>query len=107
MNENQNHTWVEQDCTVEHQGHKHTCGGGLVSPDRIIAYPGENGELNDWHGNAIGTWRVISSRPAIFFGHRSFWGDRYYYMRAVVNGVEYSLRGFGKGMAANGKRIMA
>jgi len=68
----------------------------------IVAYPGENGALLDWHGNKIGTYWVISSRLAIFFGHRSSEGSMYYYMRAVVNGITYSMRGFGRGIIAGG-----
>lgn len=98
-------TTVERDCVFEHQGRKFESGGAFVSPDFLIAYPGANGVLNDWHGRQIGTYQVISSRPAVFFGHRSFMADRYFYMRAkLTSGETYSLRGFGEGMIARGKR---
>lgn len=98
--------FIEQDCTIEHEGRKFTAGGAVVTDDYLVAYPGDAGVLNDWHGNAIGTWRVISSRPAVFFGHRSWIGSTYYYMRATLtDGRTYSLRGFGKGMSATGRRL--
>ena len=100
--------FLEQDCTINLRGREFTAGGAVVSPSHIIAYPGANNVLADWHGNAIGTWRVISSRPAVFFGHRSWQGSTYYYMRAkLTDGSVYSMRGFGCDMIAKGKRITA
>ena len=101
-------TYIEQDCTIEHEGRKFTSGGAVITPDYLVAYPGDNGVLGDWHGNQIGTYSIIGSRPAIFFGYQSCWGSTYYYMRARLNdGSTYSLRGFGKGMIARGKRCKA
>lgn len=97
--------FIEQDCTVHHNGHSFTSGGAFVSPDYLIAYPAKDGVLNDWHGNPIGTWRTVSSRPARFFGYRSCWGERYFYMRGTVSGRTYALRGFGVGMIAKGKAV--
>lgn len=97
--------FIETDCTVHHEGRAFTAGGAIVTEDRLVAYPRPGGVLGDWHGNPIGTWRVISSRPAVFFGRRSWMGDRYFYMRAVVNGHEYSLRGFGEGCVAFGRAL--
>lgn len=98
-------TFVEQDCTVRHAGRSFTAGGAFASPDYLIAYPGESVRLNDWHGNQIGTYLVQSSRPAVFFGRRSWMGDKFYTMRATVNGRTYLLRGFGKGMIAKGRAV--
>lgn len=98
-------TWVEQNCVIEFQGRKFESGGASVSPDYLIAYPGKDGVLTDWHGNRIGTYTVLSSRPAVFFGYRSWIGSQFYFMRANVNGSVYSLRGFGIGYVAKGKRI--
>lgn len=97
--------YVERDCVFNFQGRSFESGGAVVTPDYLIAYPAKDGVLKDWHGKAIGTWYEISSRPAVFFGHRSFMAERFYYMRAKVNGREYSLRGFGEGMIAKGKAI--
>lgn len=98
--------YIEKDCTIEHEGRKFTSGGAVATDDYLIAYPSKDGVLKDWHGNVLGRYRVISSRPAVFFGHRSWVGSRYFYMRATLaDGRRYSLRGFGKGMIAKGKRI--
>lgn len=98
-------SFVEKKCIVERQGKKYFSNGAVVTEDNLIAYPGENGVLNDWHRNQIGIYGIISSRPAIFFGCKSCFGDKYYYMRAKVNNKFYSIRGFGIGMIATGKRI--
>jgi hypothetical protein len=97
--------FIEKDCTIEHQGRQFTSGGAVVTDQYLVAYPDKGGELKDWHGNVLGTWRVIGSRPAVFFGYRSWQGSTYYYMRARVGGREYSLRGFGVGMIARGKAV--
>jgi hypothetical protein len=97
--------FVEKNCVVTHEGKSFESGGAVVTDNYLIAYPGENGVLNDWHGNQIGTWKIINARLARFFGQTSWQGPKYYYMRALVNGKQYSLRGFGKGMIAKGKAI--
>ena len=91
--------------TFVHEGRAFEASGALVSADHLICYPHEDGTVRDWQGNVLGTYRIISSRPAVFFGHSSHWGDRYYYMRATVDGRTYSIRGFGTGMIAKGKAI--
>lgn len=65
----------------------------------LIAYPKANGELGDWHGNTIGTWRVLSSWPV-----RSYIGSTMCSIECRVNGVRYVGRGFGEGMSLNAKR---
>lgn len=97
--------YVERDCVFNFQGRSFEAGGAVVTPDYLIAYPDKDGVLKDWHGKAIGTWRTISARRAIFFGRYSWQGSHFYYMRAKVNGREYSLRGFGEGMIAKGKAV--
>ena len=47
-------TYIETDCTFTHEGRTFEAGGAVVTPDHIIAYPGANGVLTDWHGSAIG-----------------------------------------------------
>ena len=98
--------YIEQNCTIEHQGRTFESGGAVVTDQYLIAYPAAGSILTDWHGARIGTYSVISSRPAVFFGRRSWQGSTYYYMRATLtNGARYSLRGFGTGMIARGRRI--
>lgn len=97
--------YIEKDCTFNHEGKSFEAGGAIVTDDYLIAYPDGKGLLKDWHGNVIGSYRVISSRPAVFFGRHSWQGSRYYFMRATVNDAHYSIRGFGIGMIAKGKRV--
>jgi hypothetical protein len=97
-------TKIECDCTIEHDGKTFEAGGAVITDDYLCAYPGKGGALNDWHGRKIGTYRVISSKR-MTFGRLSHWGEMYYWMRATVNGREYSLRGFGVGMVAKGRAI--
>ncbi len=101
-------TFVEQDCTFTHEGKAFSSGGAVVTDDYLIAYIGKFATVTDWHGNEIGTYKVISSRPAVFFGRRSWQGSTYYHMRAWLrDGRIFTLRGFGEGMVAKGKRVHA
>ena len=52
--------------------------------------------LTDWHGKQIGTCFLSSSWPI-----NSYIGLRMYQIYAKVNGVDYTGRGFGKGMSVN------
>lgn len=103
--------YIERDCTITHEGRTFTAGGALVNDAYLIAYPSDEVTnhgyaLKDWHGNIIGTWRKVSSWPAVFFGYPSWQGGKYYALRArLTDGREYSLRGFGIGMIAKGKRV--
>ena len=98
--------FIETSCTVEHEGHSYTSGGAAISDHYIIAYPYKDGSLRDWHGGTLGRWYEVSRRPAIFFGYWSHMSTTYHYMRArLIDGRCYSLRGFGVGMVATGKRI--
>lgn len=91
--------YIERDCTIEHEGRKFEAGGAVVTNDVLIAYPRENGILGDWHGEPIGTWRVLSSWRV-----NSYIGSRMYSIEARVNGVRYVGRGFGLGMSLRAKR---
>jgi hypothetical protein len=98
--------FAETDCTITHAGRSYTANGAAISDARIVCYIGNDNTVTDWHGNVIGTYRVTSSRPAVFFGRRSFYGSRYYYMRVTLHdGRVYAVRGFGKSMIAQGKRV--
>jgi len=92
--------YIEQDCTVIHEGKSYTVGGAAVMPERIVGYPGENGVLNDWHGNPIGTWRAVSTWQT----PRSYMSSTMSQIEAAVDGVTYTGRGAGVGMIYRGKR---
>ena len=91
--------YIETDCTIEHEGHKFESGGAVVTETYIIAYPGANGVLNDWHGKPLGTWRAVASWPT----PRSFVASRMYQIEARVGGVTYTGRGTGEGMVYKGR----
>ena len=94
-------THIEQDCTVEHEGHKFTSRGAVVTPDIVIAYLGNNGVLTDWHGATIGTYRITSTWPT----PRSYVSGAMHQVRAVVDGVTYTGRSAGIGLIYRGKRV--
>lgn len=91
--------YIEQDCTFTHESKSFTSGGAFVTASYLIAYPQANGVLGDWHGNSIGTWRVLSS-----WRIRSFVSDHMYSIEARVQGVRYVGRGMGQGMILRAKR---
>lgn len=95
-----NTPYVEQDCTVEHEGRKFTNGGAVVTPDFIIAYPGKDGVLKDWHGNVLGTWRAV----ATWNTPRSYVSSTMSQIEARVGGLIYTGRGAGEGMVFKGRR---
>lgn len=88
-----------------HEGREYSALGASVTPDRLVCYPHEDGTVRAWDGEVLGRYRILSSRPAIFFGRPSWIGSRYYCMRATVAGRTYSLRGFGVGMIATGRAL--
>lgn len=91
--------------TMTHDGRGFMATGAVVAPNYLACYPAADGTVKDWGGNTLGTYRVLSSRPAVFFGRQSWQGSRYYFMRATVNGTVYALRGFGVGMLARGRAV--
>lgn len=91
--------FVETDCTIIHDGQGFTSGGAIVTDGRIIAYLANDGKLTDWHGNAIGTYRIKSS-----WRIWSCLSDRMFQIQATVNGVKYNGRSLGVGMSFAGKR---
>lgn len=92
--------YVETDCTIEHNGKQFTSGGAVVSEEYLIAYLAKNGVLTDWHGNKLGTYRIVSTweTPA------SYVSSTMHAVHATVNGVLYKGRSAGVGMIFRGKR---
>ena len=95
-------TYVEENCTIEHEGRTYESGGAFVSDTNLVAYPAAGGVLTTWHGTPIGTWRAVSSWRV-----DSYMGTRMYAIRATVDGATYHGRGFGEGCILRGKRIAA
>jgi hypothetical protein len=92
-------TYIETDCTITHEGRSFTSGGAVVTDDRIVAYLGKDKVLTDWHGNAIGTYRIVSTWKT----PRSYMSDVMHAVHATVNGKLYKGRSMGEGMAFTGK----
>lgn len=94
-----NTPYIESNCVFEHEGRAFEAGGAVATDNYIIAYPGDDGILNDWHGRPLGRWWIVSSWPV-----QSFTGSTMHQIEARVNGVTYTGRGFGKGVIYKGKR---
>lgn len=92
-------SYVETDCTFTHEGKTFEAGSAIVTPDCIVAYPGKDGKLCNWHGDVLGTWRETARWRV-----NSFMGTHMLQIRAVVNGVAYTGRGFGEGCIYKGRR---
>ena len=103
-------TYVETDCTFEHEGRSFESGGAVITPDYVIGYVGDVLEefpigaklraLTNWHGLQIGTIRLTSSWRT----PRSYVSSHYYQAYAKVDGVTYTGRTAGKGMIFKGRR---
>ena len=93
---------IEPDCTFTHEGRAFTAGGAVVTPERITAYLGQNGQLTDWHGNVLGTYRIT----ATWRTPRSFVSATMHQVYATVNGVQYTGRSAGVGMVFAGRAIV-
>jgi len=90
---------IEQDCTFNFKGRDFAANGAFVSQSHIVAYPGANGILNDWHGKPLGTWRIVATWKT----PRSWFSSTMHQIEATVNGIRYTGRGAGEGMIFKGK----
>ena len=84
---------------ITHNGKDYAARGSEVTETYAIAYPGKDGVLTTWGGEAIGTWRAVASWPT----PQSWIGPRMYQIEAVINGRTYTGRGCGEGMLWRGK----
>ena len=99
--------YVEQNCTIKHEGREFAAGGAVVTPDFIIGYVGKpvpgaaRRDLTDWHGNKIGTCYISSTWKT----PHSYVSDVMHQIYARVDGVDYTGRGAGEGMIFKGRRV--
>lgn len=91
--------FIEQDCTITHEGQSFTAGGAVITDDRIIAYLGKNGVLTDWHGNAIGKYQITSTWKT----PHSYLSSTMNAVHAKVDGKLFKGRSAGEGMSFTGK----
>jgi hypothetical protein len=93
--------FIEQDCTIPHNGQAFTSGGAVVTDARIVAYLGEDGVLMDWCGHQIGTYRVVSTWKTPHMS--SMMSAVHATVDATVDGKLYKGRSGGMGMVFMGK----
>lgn len=86
---------------VEHEGREYRALGAVVTENTIAAYLGKDGQLTNWGGEVIGTYRITAS----WYTPRSFVSSRMFQVRATVNGVTYTGRSAGVGMLYRGRRV--
>lgn len=102
--------FVETDCTIFHEGQDFTAGGAVVDHENgfVFAYlkssspPGslmldrqhDNGDVQTWHGEKLGTYRVVSS----WKNYRGVFSDRVVAVRATIDGRSYHGRSGGSGL---------
>lgn len=96
---NNDGVYVERECVVQHEGQKLEAGGAVVTSEQIIAYLGRNGDLHDWHGQKLGTFRISASWPI-----HSCMSDTMHQIEALVNGINYTGRSGGVGLVYRGRR---
>ena len=94
-------TYIEQDCTVTHNGRAYTSGGAVVAPRAIIAYLGKDGALTDWHGDKLGTYRIT----ATWRTPGSWKSGTMSQVYATVDGTRYTGRSGGEGMVFVGRKV--
>ena len=92
--------FIETDCIITHDGRKFLAAGAFVSDSHIIAYLAKDGILTDWHGNPIGTYRIVSTWKT----PRSYVSSTMSAVHATVNGMVYKGRSAGIGMSFSGKK---
>lgn len=92
--------YVEQNCTIEYEGKSFSSGGAVVHEQFITAYLGRDGVLTDWHGEQLGSYRVLSTWRT----PRSFVSSTMSSVECFVAGVRYVGRSAGIGMCINAKR---
>lgn len=91
---------VERDCAITFHGQRFEANGAVVAPDFAVAYMAPDmASVTDWHGNRLGSARVITSWPM----PHSFVSSRQYQVEARINGRLYTGRTMGSGMLWRGK----
>lgn len=106
--------YVEQDCTIEHEGQTFEAGGAVVTPEYAIGYCdglethyrgtfSTDGVIMSWHGAVLGevyTCRRFSNWQP----HLGLWCTMFQ-VTAIIDGVKYTGRTQGNGMIWKGKRV--
>lgn len=91
--------FIEQNCTITLAGKSFSAGGASVVGNRIVAYLGKS-DLENWHGGQIGSYRIVSSWKT----PNSWVSSSMHQVVARLDGVYYTGRSAGVGMAFTGRR---
>jgi hypothetical protein len=92
---------VETDCTVSHGGQTFEADGATVSPERLIAYIGENHTVTTWKGEPIGTYQTVARWKT----PRSYLSSTMEQVEIILNdGTIYTGRTGGIGLSVSARR---
>lgn len=93
--------YVEQDCTIEHEGKTFEAGGAVVTDDYAVGYFKLNTPtgptITDWHGKPLGPANIVSKWRVYPYASDMM------QVRATIGKVLYSGRTQGDGMIWRGK----
>ena len=94
--------YIEQACVYEFEGKEFESGGAFVSDTHVIAYLSvKDDTLTDWHGRALGTYRITHSWRLPWNCYTS---THMHQVEVIVNHITYTGRSCGKGMLYRGRR---
>lgn len=106
--------YVEQDCTIEHEGRTFEAGGAVVTDQYAIGYVKDNedtkyvnvwanrGNITDWHGNFLGG--ITRSKSFKQWNPSAGYYITMHQITARIDGIYYTGRSQGNGMIWKGKR---
>jgi len=86
---------------VTHEGREFKALGSVVTDTYVTAYLGKDGQLTNWNGETIGTYRVTRTWRTPHSHYSSTMSQVY----AAVNGKVYQGRSAGLGMLFNGRLV--
>ena len=90
----ENGCFVDQDCTIEHEGHKFTSGGAFIGVDKNGKHRGT--VYGDYDHKTVSNWDGSIKIPATYYGeHRGNMGDRRIFVRFRYGGRNFFGRWFG------------
>ncbi len=92
--------FVEGNCTIEHEGRSFTAGDAYLYEGHVVAYLGKDGVLTTWHGEAVGTYRVVKTWKI----PGNILSSTMSQVEAMIDGIVYTGRSCGEGMIYQGKR---
>src|SRR5438552_4232374 len=86
---------------IVHAGREYSALGAVVTDTHVTAYLGKNGQLTNWNGETIGTYRITRTWRT----PKSYVSETMSQVYATVNGRTYTGRSAGVGMIFNGRLV--